>query len=61
MDYWACEVISKMRQGKITQRKLAEHLGYSEQWVSTILNGQRTSEKAKNKIIGAINEILGIS
>lgn len=52
------EIWLKLKQNRITQKQLAEHMHYSEQWISEVLNGKRGSEGMLMKMQKAINEII---
>lgn len=58
MDEWIAEAIGKMHINKITQVELAQYMGYTRSYISSILIGQRKPPQAKERILGAINEII---
>ncbi|MCC2248820.1 helix-turn-helix transcriptional regulator [Virgibacillus sp. AGTR] len=55
----AAKVKSEMYKQGITQKRLAELLGVSAPYVSDIINGRRTGEKAQQHV-KHIKKILGI-
>ena len=57
MESWIAEAIGLMHINKITQKDLAKHLGYTEQYISMIFNGKKTPEGAKEKIMPAIKQL----
>lgn len=57
MDNWISEVIGKMHVHRITQKKLAEHLGWSNQYTSEILNGKRHPKGAKEKVEQGVSDL----
>ena len=58
MDEWIAEAIGKMYINKITQVELAQYMGYTRSYISSILIGRRKPPQAKERILGAINEII---
>lgn len=54
---WTGEVISKMHLCKITQKELAEHIGYTKEYVNMVLNGKRCPEKAEETFRKALSEL----
>lgn len=48
----------KMKQNRITQKRLAEYMGLSEQWISDVFNGKRDSKQMFERIETAINELI---
>ena len=47
LEEWTAEVIAKMHINGISQKRLAEALGYSPEYVSSILNGKRSPRFAE--------------
>ncbi len=47
-----------MHINKITQVELAQYMGYTRSYISSILIGRRKPPQAKERILGAINEII---
>lgn len=61
MQKWAADLIAKLRMERITQRRLAEQMGITEEWLSSVLNGKRSCPAGfEGRCEAAINEILGI-
>lgn len=58
MDSWIETAIGKMHINKITQVELAQYMGYTRSYISSILIGRRKPPQAKERILGAINEII---
>ena len=58
MDELIAEAIGKMHINKITQVELAQYMGYTRSYISSILIGRRKPPQAKERILGAINEII---
>lgn len=57
-DQWTGEVVALMHIHRITAKRLAKELGYTEPYVSTILNGKRSPTGAETKFKKAIEHIL---
>lgn len=55
---WTADLIGKMHAYRITQTELARHLGYTQQYVSTVLNGKREPEAAEQKFKSALNDLI---
>ncbi|MEG1558211.1 MAG: hypothetical protein RR058_07980 [Oscillospiraceae bacterium] len=51
---WRADVTGQMRQKRINGKKLAELTGYSEQYISMILNGHKDTVQAREKIEEAL-------
>lgn len=47
---WSCQIVAEMHHKSITGRKLAELTGYSEQYISQLLNDRKVVKKARAKI-----------
>lgn len=54
---WTADLIGKMHAHRITQFELAKKLGYTPQYVSTVLNGKREPEAAEHKFNAALDEL----
>lgn len=53
---WRKTVTEKMSERALTQKELAETLGYQRTWLSAVINGSEFSQAAKDRI----NRFLGI-
>lgn len=49
-DAWSASIVGQMHMKRITGRKLAELTGYSEQYISMVLNGHRDTKESRAKI-----------
>ena len=54
---WTAEAVGRMHTARITGRMLAKECGYSEAYVSVVLNGKRGTEKTQQNIMDAISRI----
>ena len=48
MDEWIAEAIGKMHINKITQVELAQYMGYTRSYISSILIGRRKPPRQKS-------------
>lgn len=55
---WAGKLIGKMYVHRVTQKDLAQKLGYHEKYVSMILSGKRNPANAKERFETALEEII---
>mgnify|MGYP000691683298 CR=1 FL=1 len=51
-------LFDEIERNKITQVELAQYMGYTRSYISSILIGRRKPPQAKERILGAINEII---
>lgn len=59
MESWIGEAVSKMHLNKITQIALAEHMGYTNDYISMIFRGvKKTPEGMAEKVFKSIDEII---
>lgn len=55
---WTADLISKMHAHRITQLALAQKLGYTPQYVSTVLNSKRDPAGAAQKFNAAVDALI---
>jgi toxin-antitoxin system, antitoxin component, xre family len=55
---WTGDVLAKMHIEKITSKRLAEHLGYSKEYVSMVLNGKREPKYAELIFRKGLDELI---
>ncbi len=55
---WTGDVLAKMHIEKITSKRLAEHLGYSKEYVSMVLNGKREPKNAEQIFRKGLDELM---
>lgn len=58
MDKWKVELLVKMRIHGITQKKLAEHLGVTPQYVNMVFSGSKSPKKAEHNFTEAVDTII---
>lgn len=60
VEKWMCELVAEMHMNRITQRKLAERMGVTHEYVCTILNGKREKVPAdmEQRMRDAIRDIV---
>lgn len=57
-EMWTGRIVAKLHVNGITQRQLAEEMGVTEPYVSALLNSNRTTTTAEEKMDAAISSIL---
>lgn len=60
MAEWQAELLVKMRTHKITQQELAQHIGWSYQYVNMIFNGRKSPQGAQEKLTNGVAELIEI-
>ncbi len=55
---WIGDLVGKMHKHKISKTMLADHLGYSREYVSAVLNGHREPQGAQERFTNAVDEII---
>ena len=55
---WTGDIVATMHINGITRRQLAEHLGYSPEWVTLVLNGHKEPAGAEAKFRAALDELI---
>lgn len=58
MDKWIAGTVGKMHVNRIKQADLAKHLGCTPDYISMILTGKRSPKGAKDRITGAVDELI---
>ena len=57
LESWTADVVGRMHRLKITGPQLAERVGTSNTYLSTVLNGHKGSDEMKEKILRALDEL----
>jgi len=57
IEKWAAECFAAMKLNSIKRKDLSKATGYSEEYVSMVMNGKRTSETAQNAIKQAVKKL----
>lgn len=58
MDSWIGEAVGKMHLNRITNKALADKLGYTADYISMILRGVKSPAGIEEKVKTAIDEII---
>lgn len=58
MESWIGEAVGKMHLNKITQKALAEKMGYTADYISMIFTGVKSPKGIAEKVNKAIDEII---
>lgn len=55
---WTADLIGEMHLNGITQKMLAEEVGWNPKYLSAILNGHVETRVAENKLRSALNRLV---
>jgi hypothetical protein len=55
---WTGHLVGKMHNNSISNNDLASKLGYTNDYVSMVLNGKRTPKGARERFEKAVDEII---
>lgn len=55
---WTADVIGKMHLNGVSNKRLAEYMGITPEYVSMVLNGHREPDGAEQKFIAALQELI---
>lgn len=55
---WNCDISGKLKSNRITQIEFAEKLGYTPQYVSSVLNGKRNPKNAEKLFRTVLNDLI---
>lgn len=58
---WTGEIVGKMHLHRISQVQLADALGYTPEYVSTVLNGKRSPKDAEARFRAAVDDLTAQS
>ena len=58
MEKWTGDISRDMHLYGITTKQLAKQLGYSPEYVSTVMNGKRTPKGAEQRFRAAMDELI---
>lgn len=58
LEQWIAKAVGLMHIHRITQKQLAEKMGYTREYIGMILNGKKSPPNIKERIFKAIDEIL---
>ena len=58
MSAWICEVYATMKDNRIKSKDLAAKIGWSEQYLSVILNKKKEPAGAEEKVRAALAEMV---
>lgn len=57
-EQWTAEIIGEMHLNGIKAKQLAAQLGYNPKYVSAILNGHRSPQKAEQAFRKSLKELV---
>lgn len=58
IERWCGDLVGKMFRNRVTRQDLADELGVTKQYISMLLNGERTTENARERLESAFNAIV---
>lgn len=57
LEDWTADVVGRMHKSRITGLQLAEKVGITNAYLSTVLNGHKGTESTKVKILAALESL----
>ena len=58
LDKWTGKAVALMHMHQITGKELLKEIGWSDRYLTMVLNCHRTPKMAKEKVMFAINKIV---
>ena len=55
---WTGKVVGEMHNNGITNKMLAEEIGWNEKYLSTVLNSSDPPRKAEEKVTAALERLI---
>jgi len=55
---WTAKLLGKMHINGITHKQLAHQLGYTNRYVSAVMNGHREPKGAEQRFNAALDELI---
>lgn len=57
-ETWTARLVGELHLHKLTARRLAKEVGWSEKYLSAVLNGHRTPKRAQEKLDAALERLI---
>ena len=57
---WTGDLVGLMHMHRITNKRLADHMGITDRYVSMVLNGKREPPDAEARFSQAVREIISL-
>lgn len=57
-EQWTAQLVGEMHLRKITARQLAAEAGWNEKYLSAVLNGHRSPQRAQEVLRAALHRII---
>ena len=57
LDMWIADVVGRMHIAGITGKALAAECGFTESYLSTVLNGMKGNDSTQKKIVSALERL----
>lgn len=55
---WIAELVGQMHKWKISNKRLADYMGLTPEYVSMVLNGHREPAGAEEKFTKAVSDLI---
>lgn len=55
---WICDLVGKMHKWRISNKRLAEYMDVTPEYVSMVLNGHREPAGAEEKFCAAVDALI---
>lgn len=55
---WTGQIVGEMHLKGVSKKDLADHMGYTPEYVSMVLNGHKTPKNAEAKFRAALGELI---
>lgn len=60
-EEWTGTLVGRMHTHKITHKRLAQHMGLTQEYVSMVLNGKKTPKNAPTRFGAALDALIATS
>ena len=57
-EQWTAQLVGELHLRRLTARKLANEIGWSEKYLSAVLNGHRTPKGARERLEAALVRLI---
>lgn len=57
-DEWTGTLVGKMHTHKITRKRLAQHMGLTQEYISMVLNGKKRPKSACARFTAALDSLI---
>ncbi|NLW79498.1 MAG: hypothetical protein GXY32_08830 [Ruminococcaceae bacterium] len=57
-EEWTGTLVGRMHTHKVTRKRLAQHMGLTQEYVSMVLNGKKTPKNAHTRFSTALEALI---